>query len=301
MWVEKPADSTKCPTCLKKFAHTSARNTHVKSGCPATKPGAGSELARKTRQLEEEKTRLQARLHEQSVSLRAEAARDERAKLIGERDKLTEYRKFYDDSLKDLKKRTRELQAENERLRAENGRLKAPANTQVAAGGAGGDAAGRDVDKSQNIVFNIYGTEEWNPGKYPGLVGELSAVVRGLVTGGREDEIVPRILDACVAKMGDAPGNRTLRGYSRARGEVGTQVSEGRWEGQAPQKVAAEYATKIGEAFGDGGEPIRRQGAEELKEWAEETGGDEVVRLAVRNADRAGDTSLIFASAKGRV
>jgi hypothetical protein len=284
---------------MKRFSCTSTRNTHVKNGCPATKPGAGSELAKETRRLQVERQELEARLREQSVNLRAEAARDEKAKFARERDELTEYRKFYDDSMERLTKENRGLRAEIKKLMEA-----APPPPQVAAGGAGGAAAGRDaaVDNSHNqIVFNIYGSEEWNPGKHPGMVKELASVVEGLVGSGRGRELVPRVLEAGIAKMGDAPGNRTLRGYSRCLDKVGVQVDSGCWEGRAPGKVAAEYAKKIGDAFEARGESMGRLREGAQKGWADGPGGDEVVRLAVRNADRAGDAGLIFAAASGHV
>jgi hypothetical protein len=259
-------------------------------------PGGDRELAKETRRLQVERQELIARLQEQSVSLRAEAARDEKAKFARERDELTEYRKFYDDSLERLTKENRGLRAEIKKLTET-----ASPSTQVAAGGAGRDAAGRDVDNSHNqIVFNIYGSEEWNPGKHPGMVKELASVVEGLVGSGRGREIVPRVLEAGIAKMGDAPGNRTLRGYSRCLDKVGVQVGAGCWEGRAPGKVAAEYAEKIGDAFEARGESMGRLRDNAQKGWADGPGGDEVVRLAVRNADRAGDTDLIFAAAGHR-
>jgi hypothetical protein len=290
MWIENPADKTKCPTCLKKFANSSSRNTHVKNGCPATKPGGMGELADRTRRLEQEKLLLVERLRDQNVSLRAEAARDERLKFEGQRAELTEYRKFYDDSLKELHKKIREQREEIEKLKLTS-----------APGGAGGptggrDAAGRDIDNStnQNIVFNIYGSEEWNPGKHEGLVDELRSMVTGLVKDGRGRELIPRVLEAGIAKMGDAPGNRTLRGYSRHLDQVGAQVAKDRWEGRSPEEVAAEYAGKISEAFDAHGERMGHMQDEALDSWTKGRGGDEVVRLATRNADRAGDERLIF-------
>jgi hypothetical protein len=299
MWVGKPAESTQCSTCMKKFAHISARNTHVKNGCPATKPGGAGELAKETRRLRTRSQLLEARLREQSVNLRAEAARDEKAKFAKERDDLTEYRKFYDDSMSGLAERSRNQQKEIERLQAEITEMKATGSVSLAAGGAGGTAAGRDatVDNSRNVVFNIYGSEEWNPDRHPGMVKTLTEVVKKVVGTGRGSELVPRVLEASIARMGDAPANRTLRGYSRRLDQVGTQVEEGRWEGRAPGMVAAEFAEKIAEAFEDRKKHMGHMKGRDRDEWADGPGGDEVVRLAVRNADRAGDTGLIFAAA----
>jgi hypothetical protein len=173
----------------------------------------------------------------------------------------------------------------------------------VAAGGAGGSAAGRDVIHNTshdiNINIHVHGSEEVKFDERFLRLLEYEMRTRALDP---PDSQLYKLHDRLAFRLyQESEENQTVRSYDRTGDTVGVHVGDGKWEKRRPGRVAREHLDRMekgplrklrasGSATGLVKSAVEKGGtlsAERRHRWETLEGRTQIITAAVNNEKRA--------------
>jgi len=308
--VAADVNPCECPHCKKIFSRAFARKRHVDEGCPSLDPdGAVGKAAAEARRVREEAEALKKRNKEYHRYVLE--SREKEKDATGWLEVYKEKAAVAEAENTELRGTVCQLEGRVDiaeklvgRLFTELKRLESTRQVPVAAGGAGGAVAGRDIstvttdshdtnidNRKQENHFHItvYGTENFDPAKFQGMSDRLlQSAELAEDTTRDEKEIRNQVLNYGLRTLTRQPENRVLKGFNEEKDTVGVLKAPDHWEQRDTGEVAKGYAERIGPKLWETAprfSEMETPKGEELDEWVERMGTKTVRQVAIENEE----------------